>query len=171
MTRFSRPALLGGVLLSCGIARAQQAPTAPPDARPANVLNVTVAPLAPAPTGAALLELAKAANINLLADLDDAAPASVATLDKTLTLHAALNRLSGENGWSWRRLDERTFGLWKQPDLIALARAVVADANANAPATQTPAMPGAAQLPGAGAELEPLNVALTRFFAAPAARN
>lgn len=158
--------LLSGALL-CGVAGAQETP-----ARPANALNVMVAPLPAASPSEALLALAKAANVNVLADVDDANAVAVAPAGegKNQTLFAALKAMTGAQGWTWRRASDETFLLWKQPDFVALARQI-RDADATPiPANADNAAAGAAPtLPAAPPEA--LNVALTRFFATPAARN
>ena len=158
--------LVGGALL-CGVAQAQQTPAAATATRPANVLNTLVTSPASATPGESLLALAKAANINVLADVSDAeSPApEKATETKPRTLYAALKELSAAQKWGWRRVSDQTFLLWKQSDTVALARQIMAtEAVANAADVAKPV----AATPG---DAEPLNVALTRYFATPAARN
>ncbi len=161
---------LAGALL-CGVAAAcaQEA-----TARPTNVLNTRVAPLEAATPTETLLALAKAADINLLADVDDAQTpiSSREAGDKARTLFAELNSLSRARNWSWQRVSDQTFLLWKQPDTVALARQIMADeAAANAPTIA--GAPNAVTAAPAVGEVtsEPINVALTRYFATPAARN
>ena len=155
---------LSGALL-CGVAHAQQAPaTATNPARPANVLNTTVTPTAATPAET-LLALAKDADFNVLADVSnaDAAP-TVLALGKERPLFGVLRDLTNAQKWSWQQVEPRTFLMWKLPDTLALAREIIA----NAPVT-TAATPDVAAV--VGADVEPLNVALTRYFATPAALN
>lgn len=165
MTRLSTLLLLSCGLLGCDLAHAQPAKTsAPASARPVNALNVRVEPLTSALAGQALIELAQRADVNLLADLDEAVPFKDAG-EKPTTLRSTLNRLSRANGWSWRRQSAQTFLLWKQPDALALARQIYAAPAETAPASTAPAAtPLDANI--AAAPVEPLNVALARFLAA-----
>ena len=158
----------GALLCGVAVAHAQEAP-----ARPANLLNTKVAPLTAATPTETLLALAKAADINLLADVDDAP--TTATDDnasaKPGTLFAALNSLSRSRSWSWQRVSDQTFLLWKQPDIVALARQIGADEAAANALTVAGAPTAATAAPIIeGAATEPINAALTRYFATPAAR-
>lgn len=163
--------VLSGALL-CAVAHAQDAP-----ARPTNPLNGMVTPLPVAPPAETLLALAKAADANVLADVDDVATPAVAPVsaNREQTLFMALNSLTGTQEWSWRRNAEGTLLLWKSPDFVALARQIsdanVASAKA-AGATDAAKATDATKAPAVAApQAEPLGVALTRYFAMPAAHN
>lgn len=156
------PWLAGASLCGAIPARAQEAPT-----RPANVLNTLVAPLDAATPTETLLKLAQAADINLLADVDDAEATALPRepSDKPRTLFSLLKELGATRDWSWQRASDRTFLAWKQPDVVALARQIMANEAAPNGAT-APVAPAVAD-----ATAEPVNVALTRYFATPAAHN
>ena len=132
-------------------------------------MNAPVAILPPAAPAETLIALAKAADINVLADFESVpAPATAPAMlenNAERPLHTVLRRWSDERDWSFSRRDQRTFLLWNRPDLLALARDVrAAQVAETAPAAFAPdALAAPAD--------EPLNVALTRFFATPAARN
>lgn len=167
--------LLSGALL-CAVAQAQDAP-----ARPTNSLNAMVAPMPAAAPAETLLALAKAADANVLADVDDADVDDAATpavapvsADREQTLFMALNSLTSAQDWSWRRDAEGTLLLWKSPDFVVLARQI-SDANAasaKAASAKAAGATDAAKAPAVAApQSEPLGVALTRYFATPAAHN
>ena len=162
--------LLCAGLWACGSARAQQAAPVRGDA---DAMNAPVAILPPAAPAETLIALAKAADINVLADFASVpAPATAPAMlenDAERPLHTVLRRWSDERDWSFSRRDQRTFLLWNRPDLLALARDVRAAQNTEA-AQNADAVTPAVAAPVAPAD-EPLNVALTRFFATPAARN
>lgn len=159
------PCLLTGALL-CGVATAQTAATPPTTAPVTDALNRMVAPPTAASPTENLLALAKAAGINVLADVEDAGAPNPAPADqgKERTLFTALKAMTGAQSWTWRRISGDTLLLWKQPDFVALAREIRDEESAPVTSTATIA-------PDVAAVAEPLNVALTRYFATPAALN
>ncbi len=157
------PCLLTSALLG-GVATAQTAAAPPKSAPVADVFNKMVAPPTAASPSENLLALAKAAGINVLADVDDAGAPTPAPMvqGKERTLFKALKQMTGAQSWTWRRVAPTTILLWKQPDFVALAQEIRGAQSASAPANATIA-------PDVAAIAEPLNVALTRYFATPAA--
>lgn len=172
------PWLIMGAVLG-GVATAQTAATPPATAPTIDAFNRMVAPLTAASPSENLVALAKAAGINVLADVDDAGVPTPASAEqkpaepaKEQTLFKALKELTNAQSWTWRRVAPDTVLLWKQPDFVALAQEIRGAQSApTAPNFAADAPGAAANLPAEPLNIEPLNVALTRYFATPAAHD
>jgi len=119
---------------------------------------------------AELVELARAAHVNMLADASNMAGAMSVPVREG-KLYGNLNLLAKERHLTWRRSGDNTVLAWDEPDVLSLAQRV---ALTLIPAPKTPATTDAPATTPATVPASPdgtsLNQELTKFFARPEQR-
>lgn len=89
-------------------------------------LQPVVLRLENAQTSDQLLQLAKAGDFNVFADATRFSPTSPpVSVDAEQSLRDWVLETASQEGLSWRRSRERTLLFWKEPDVVAVARALI----------------------------------------------
>lgn len=92
-------------------------------------LQPVVLRLQNAQTSGQLLQLAKASEFNVFADATRFSPTSPpVSMNTEQSLRDWVLETASQEGLSWRRSRERTLLFWKEPDVVAVARALIKEA-------------------------------------------